>query len=342
MFGKSTRIERSFTMSIGELIFQVHSDRLLIVDHKGGVLETPITSDEMQTLSEFCDKSKDILQPIPGNTIVYINDSGPQKITLMRDERGNYLLLLNQQLQFTSQSEEIYHEALVGPAVCSLSKAPKTFLILGGGDGLVAKQIFKENPKAKVVLVDFDKNITDLFTDDVVMKQFNEDSMVKCKVINDDAFEFVRNIKHKFDVIICDFPDPDHEIFNKLYSSEFYSNVVNLLEEGGVLAVQSGSLAKESKCFKCIQKTIQSAGFKTITYYTPSSYGELVYTVGQLEKTPSPDFSKSSREYATISQEYFDNAMSTFRPGSYSTEDVEINTVENEMALKYRTEELKR
>lgn len=158
MFGKAnTRIERSFTMSIGELIFQVHSDKLLIVDHKGGVLQTPITSDEMQTLSEFCEKSKDILQPIPGNTIVYINDSGPQKITLMKDEKDNYLLLLNQQLQFTTQSEEIYHEALVGPAVCAIKHYPKSFLILGGGDGLVAKQIFKENPNARVTLVDFDR-----------------------------------------------------------------------------------------------------------------------------------------------------------------------------------------
>lgn len=342
MFGKAnTRIERSFTMSIGELIFQVHSDKLLIVDHKGGVLQTPITSDEMQTLSEFCEKSKDILQPIPGNTIVYINDSGPQKITLMKDEKDNYLLLLNQQLQFTTQSEEIYHEALVGPAVCAIKHYPKSFLILGGGDGLVAKQIFKENPNARVTLVDFDKNITDLFTDDIVMKEFNEDSMVKCKVINDDAFEFVRNIDIKFDIIICDFPDPDNEIFNKLYSSEFYANVTNLLVEGGALAVQSGSLAKESKSFKCIEKSIQSVGFKTKTYYTPSSYGDLVYTLAMLDKIPTPLFGRSERTYKTLSQIYFDNAMCTFRPGSYSLEEVEVNTVENKMALKYRTAELK-
>lgn len=342
MFGKSNaKIERSFTMSIGELIFQVHSDKLLIVDHNGGILQTPITSDEMQTLSEFCEKSKDILQPIPGNTIVYINDSGPQKITLMKDEKDNYLLLLNQQLQFTSQSEEIYHEALVGPVVCSVDSPPKNFLILGGGDGLVAKQVFKENPEAKVVLVDFDKNITDLFTDDVVMKQFNEDSMVKCKVINDDAFEFVRNVSAKFDVIICDFPDPDDVIFNKLYSLEFYNNVKNLLVEGGALAVQSGSLAKESKSFKCIEKTIQASGFSTITFYTPSSYGDLVYTVGRLDTKPTPNFSKSIRKYKTLSQEFFEKGMCTFRPGAYSEDEVEINTVENLAALEYRAEELR-
>lgn len=341
MFYRSVRVERSFTISIAELLFQINGNTLLVANSKGVVIETPITSDEIDSLISFCEKTKDVLHPIPGNTIVYINDAGPQKITLMRDEKGNYLLLLNQQLQFTTQSEEIYHEALVGPVTCSVDNPPKKFLILGGGDGLVAKQVFKENPEAEVVLVDFDKTITDLFTDDVVMKEFNEDSMIKCKVINDDAFEFVKNHTVKYDVILCDFPDPDHEIFNKLYSLEFYNNVKNLLVEGGALAVQSGSLVKQSKSFKCIKKTIEASGFNTITFYTPSSYGDLVYTVGRLDKKPTPDFSKSIRKYKTLSQEFFEKGMCTFRPGAYSEEDVEINTVENFAALDYRIEELK-
>jgi spermidine synthase len=341
MFYRSVRVERSFTISVADLLFQIRGNTLLVGDSNGVVVNTPITSDEIDTLVSFCEKTKDILNPIPGSTVVYVNDAGPQKITLMRDEKGNYLLILNNQLQFTTQSEEIYHEALVGPVTCSVEKKPTKFLILGGGDGLVAKQIFKENPEAEVVLVDFDKTITDLFTDDIVMKEFNEDSMIKCKVINDDAFEFVKSHTTRYDVIICDFPDPDHEIFNKLYSLEFYNNVKNLLVEGGALAVQSGSLVNESKSFKCIQKTIEASGFNTITFYTPSSYGDLVYTIGRLDKKPTPDFSKSIRKYKTLSQEFFEKGMCTFRPGAYSEEDVEINTVENFAALDYRTEELK-
>lgn len=341
MFYRNTRIERSFTISIGELIFQVTNNHLFIADPKGVLISTPITSDEMDTLISFCEKTKDMLQPIPGNTIVYINDSGPQKITIMKDARGEYLLLLNQQLQFTTQSEEIYHEALVGPAVCSVEKSPKKFLILGGGDGLVAKQVFKENPEAEVLLVDFDKIITDLFLEDEVLIGFNEGAMSKCTIKNDDAFEFVKNHTDKYDIIVCDFPDPDHEIFNKLYSIEFYKNVKNLLVDGGALAVQSGSLARDSKSFKCIEKTIQSAGFNTITFYTPSSYGDLVYTVGQLGKTPAPDFSRSLRQYKTLSQQFFEKGMCTFRPGSYSEDEVEINTEDNYAALYYRREELK-
>ncbi len=343
---KNTRIDRSFTMSSGNLIFQITNNILTVFDKNGNRMSTPTSSDEMQSLSEFCIKSKDILCPFPGNEIVYTNDSGYQNLILFKDERNNYTLVINDQVQFITHSEEIYHEALVGPAVCSLDRIPKKFLILGGGDGLVAKQIYKENPEAEVLLVDFDRNMLELFKNDSVMIEFNENSLNKCQLFCEDAFEFSKNIEglytKKFDIIICDFPDPDDEILNKLYSLEFYSNVKKLLADKGCLAVQSGSLVKNSISFKCIAKTVEKSGFNIKTFYTPSSYGELVYTIAMEDKIPVPDFSKSKRKYETLSQEYFDKAMSNFRPGTCSEEEVDVNTVENFKAYDDRTYEIKR
>lgn len=340
MFGKKTKIERSFTTSVSDLIFQVRNDHLIIEDLYGNLLATPVTADDMEILIFFGQKATNVLSPAPGTRIVYTNEDGPQKISLLRDEKENYVLIINNQIQFTTHSEEIYHEAIVGPITCSIKEKPNNFLILGGGDGLVAKQIFKENPEAKVTLVDFDKSITDLFLLDPVMREFNEDAMTKCNIKNADAFTFVQDHEEKYDVIICDFPDPDDIIFNKLYSLEFYSSLIPLLNEGGGIAVQSGSLVKESKCFKCIVKTLQEAGFKTKTFYTPTSFGDLVYAIGMLNEVPTPDFSRSIRKYKTLSQDFFEKAMLTFRPGLFSEEEVEINTVENNKALLYRKEEL--
>jgi spermidine synthase len=340
MFSKKTRIERSFTTSVNDLVFQVHNNQLTIGDLHGHFLATSITASDMETLIFFCQKAANVLSPTPGNIVVYTNDVGPQRLSLLRDEKNNYMLIINDQIQFTTNSEEIYHEALVGPITCSLKEKPTKFLILGGGDGLVAKQIFKENPNAQVTLVDFDKNITDLFLSDPIMVEINENSMAKCTILNEDAFEFAKSNTTKYDVIICDFPDPDDIIFNKLYSLEFYLSLIPLLNNGGGIAVQSGSLVKKSKCFKCIAHTIQAAGFKTKTFYTPTSFGDLVYTIGKLDETPAPNFSKSNREYKTLSQEFFEKAMTTFRPDICSEEEVEINTVENNMALLYRTGEV--
>jgi spermidine synthase len=340
MFSRKTRIERSFTASVNDLVFQVHKNHLTIGDLYGRFLATSVTASDMETLIFFCQKAMNVLSPTPGNTVVYENDVGPQRLTLLKDEKNNHILIINDQIQFTTNSEEIYHEALVGPITCSVKDDPKKFLILGGGDGLVAKQIFKENPEAKITLVDFDKNITDLFLLDPVMKEINEDSMTKCDIKNEDAFVFAQTHTEKYDIIICDFPDPDDIIFSKLYSLEFYLSLIPLLNEGGGLAVQSGSLIKESKCFNCIKKTLEAAGFKTKTFYTPTSFGDLVYTIGKLDEVPMPDFSKSKRKYNTLSQEFFEKAMSTFRPGVWSKQEVEVNTVENNVALVYRMEEV--
>ena len=255
MHKRQHRVERSYTISIGNLIFQIRNNMLLVQNEAGVLVHTSIAKEELITLSDFSKKATDIVDPIPGSTLVYQNEEGPQKVSLFLDERNNYLLLINNQVQFTTDSELVYHEALVGPAVCSSNSTPSKFLILGGGDGLAAKQIFKENSKAEVTLVDFDKNITDLFIQDENLKKFNEYSMSKCHIVNEDAFYFVQDHEKKYDIIICDFPDPDEEIFNKLYSLEFYLNLAPLLNAGGVISVQSGSLGNDSKCFKCIKKT---------------------------------------------------------------------------------------
>ena len=340
MSDKQQLIVRTFTISIGELIFQVQPNSLFVAKNANNeqiLLHTEVREEDMAILESFANKARTIIAPLPSTEIIYSIVQGPQKITLFKNELDNYVLVINNQVQFTTDSEVIYHEALVSPAIASVSDAKK-ILILGGGDGLASKQIFKEIPNAEITLVDFDKNITDIFTLDPVMCKFNEYSMKKCTVLNEDAFEYVFKDKEKYDIIICDFPDPDDEIFNKLYSLEFYTQVKTLLNPNGVISVQSGSLVRDSDCFKCINKTLQSAGFKTIKYYTPTSYGELVYSLGKVEQLPEPRF---VNKLQTINQEYFIKAMSTFRPDHLLNEEVTVNTVDNMAALNYRKKELR-
>jgi spermidine synthase len=51
-------------------------------------------------------------------------------------------LFLNGHLQFSSRDEYRYHEALVHPALAA-HPAPARVLILGGGDGLAAREILR-------------------------------------------------------------------------------------------------------------------------------------------------------------------------------------------------------
>ncbi len=334
-----------FAVSIADLLFEIETNVLTVTNKKTQQMFTKVTAEDMEILEAFASRASEIVSPIPGNEIIYQINDGPQKITVLKDSRDNYTLIINNQIQFTTDSEEIYHEALVHPAIGAFTNQedrtviPQTFLILGGGDGLVAKQIFKYNPKAQVVLVDFDPSITDMFTYDPRLTAFNEASMSSCIVVNDDAFEFVKSNSDRYDVIICDFPDPDEKMFNKLYSKEFYENVSNLLNKSGVLAVQSGSLVTNSKSYPCIYKTIEASGFKTLKFYTPTSYGDLCYCIAKKNHTPFVLLDVTMK-YKTISQKFFDNAMTCFRPGLLTEDEVEVNTVENMAAYNYRKKEV--
>jgi spermidine synthase len=335
---KNNRIQRSFIVQIADLVFHVEPNKLTVGNGKTFV-ETECSVNDIEVLEAFAAQAKSILSPLPNSKVVYNITDGPQNITLVK-KNSDYMLIINSQIQFTTQSEEIYHEALVMPAFGS-ARDPKTCLILGGGDGLAAKQIFKHYPNTEVTLVDFDKNITDLFTNDPVMAEINEGAMKKCTVINDDAYYYVYNDEKKYDVIICDFPDPDHEIFNKLYSFEFYEQVKTRLNENGAMVVQSGSLVPNSKCFPCIKRTLEEAGFETLSYYTPTTYGELVYNLCvKMEDKYTTPYISFPPNLKTMDLDFFQNAMCNLRPGLISKDVVEVNTVENNAALSYRVEEL--
>lgn len=329
------RILKSFTMSVNDILFEV-ANNTLTVSKNGVKIATDIRTEELGMLEAFCLKAKDIVEPMPGNSVVYSIKGEDQDVVLLKDTKGIYTLIINNQIQFITEMEVVYHEALVSPAVACVPTV-KEVLILGGGDGLAAKQLFKELGDISITLVDFDKNITDIFTYDEVMCEFNENAMKKCTVINDDAYEFVTNCTNKYDVIICDFPDPDDQIFNKLYSLEFYSNVKKLLNKNGAVGVQCGSVAGDSKCFLSIKKTLEASGFITRGYYTSCDFAELTYCLAKLDSEPLPIF---RNKYETLDQYFFDNAMTVFRPKVRFDTEVKVNTVENLAAFNYRKEEL--
>ena len=76
-----------------------------------------------------------------GENIIYTQATPYQRIVLTH-QKSDYRLYLNNNLQFSSQDEYRYHEALVHPA---MSMAPKidNVLVLGGGDGLAVREVLK-------------------------------------------------------------------------------------------------------------------------------------------------------------------------------------------------------
>ncbi|MCX6318654.1 MAG: polyamine aminopropyltransferase [Bacteroidetes bacterium] len=214
------------------------------------------------------------------DNVVFAQSSPYQRIVITRNKR-ELRLFLNGNLQFSSADEYRYHEALVHPALSSVT-APEKVLVLGGGDGLAVREILKYPSVKKIVLVDLDKAVTRLFSSQEMLLRINQSSLLnkKVTVINADAFSWLRQNKELFDAVIIDFPDPSSFSIGKLYSTIFYRILKNSMRPEGIAVIQSTSPYVAPRSFWCVDTTLREAGFYTRPYhnYVPS-FGEWGYII---------------------------------------------------------------
>lgn len=198
--------------------------------------------------------------------VILSKQTAYQKIVITK-HKDDIRLFLDGNLQFSSMDEYRYHEALVHIPMM-YAKNHNRVLILGGGDGLAAREVLKYNDVEEIVLVDIDKKMTDLCASDKQIAQLNNNSLKndKLTVINEDGYMYVQENQNRFDVIIIDFPDPNNESLNKLYTNVFYNYIKANLTENGVMVCQSTSPYYAKNSFWCINKTVKSQ-FNTVIPY---------------------------------------------------------------------------
>jgi len=204
-------------------------------------------------------------------------------------------LYLNGNLQFSSRDEYRYHEALVHTPLCSLDK-PRRVLILGGGDGLAAREVLRYPSVEQVLLVDLDPAMTALFRDHHNLSRLNDHSLsdARLRIVNADAFVWVtENKEAPFDAIVVDFPDPSNYAVGKLYTKTFYQRLHALLTPAGALSVQCTSPLFARRSYWCIVETMRAAGWQVRPYhlYVPS-FGEWGFTLASQGVPAHPEVSR--------------------------------------------------
>ena len=222
--------------------------------------------------------------------VIYSKSTRYQRIVLTKAP-GDLRLFLNGNLQFSSRDEYRYHEALVHVGLAAIPEAKK-ILVLGGGDGLAVREILKYPGVDSVTLVDLDSAMTELFRTHDALTNLNENSLnhPKVRVINEDAFVWLRSQKERFDFIVVDFPDPSNYSIGKLYSNSFYSILKDALSQSGIMVIQSTSPYVAKKSFWCVENTLKSVGLKTVPYhaYVPS-FGEWGFVLGTKGDFEAPE-----------------------------------------------------
>jgi len=224
-------------------------------------------------------------QKLYRDPIVYTEQTNYQQIILTK-EQGDLRLFLDGQLQFSSTDEYRYHETLVHPTV-AMSESKENVLILGGGDGLAVRELVKHDEVHSITVVDLDPNVTELAKTHRDIVELNEQSLMdnRVKIINQDAFSFLKDAKKLFDVILVDLPDPNNESLNKLYTLEFYQLIRNHLRPGGAVMIQATSPTFATEVYWGINHTVQAAGLETANLHVDiPSFGDWGFILAKREQ----------------------------------------------------------
>lgn len=203
--------------------------------------------------------------------LLYYKESPYQKIAFFSEKDGSYTLTLDGFWQFNSKCEHIYHECLFTlPGL--FPNTLENVLVLGGGDGLGARELLKYKTVKNIDLVDLDPEIIAFAKKNGVMRRLNQDSFNKGKVniTTVDAKKWLKQSKPtQYDLIIIDFPDPTTDSLWDLYTVKLYKQIRKRLSEHGVVTIQSGSY--NTREFQKIYKRLSKVFPYIIGYHTGAS-----------------------------------------------------------------------
>jgi spermidine synthase len=223
------------------------------------------------------------------DAVIYAESTPYQRIVLTASKH-ELRLYLNSNLQFSTKDEYRYHEALVHPGLSRLPNA-KNVLILGGGDGLAAREVLRYPRIESVTLVDLDPAMTRLFATNELLTSHNQNALTspRVKVENADAFIWLGEQRGPFDFVIIDFPDPSNFSLGKLYSTTFYQRLRRSMSPEAALVVQSTSPFVARKSFWCVDATLQASGLHTEPYHTfVPSFGEWGFILASHKPLSAP------------------------------------------------------
>ena len=276
--------------------------------------------------------------------IVYQEQTRYQKIVVTQ-WKDDYWLFINGSTQFSTYDEERYHEPLVHPLL-GLIKERKDILLLGGGDGLAAREILKYPDVENLTLVDLDPAMSRLARQDKIFLGINHGSLndPRVRVINQDAYQFIKNSVDLYDAVIIDLPDPKSVSLSLLYSLGFYKMVEKHLKPFGAMVTQSTSPLYSPEAFLCIKKTLEAAGFSTLPYQNSvPSMGQWGWVLGARQKAMPAQRLKqdlTALEFADIKTRFLNRdamiSMAHFGKGLFEKEaQIEPNTQFDHNILKY-------
>jgi spermidine synthase len=166
-----------------------------------------------------------------------------QKVDIIDTYTYGRLLILDGKTQSAEFDEHIYHEALVHPAMV-MHENPKQILVMGGGEGAMLREICRYPKVEKIVMVDIDSKVVEMCREHLPEWHQGSFDDQRVELLHMDARQYLEESDQKYDIIYSDLTEPYEEGPSRLlFTVEFYRMLKTRLNQGGILAVQSGGFS---------------------------------------------------------------------------------------------------
>uniref|UniRef100_A0A182X5Q5 PABS domain-containing protein n=1 Tax=Anopheles quadriannulatus TaxID=34691 RepID=A0A182X5Q5_ANOQN len=218
-----------------------------------------------------------------------------QDIKIIQSESHGVVLILDGIIQCTERDEFAYQEMISFLPLCCHPN-PQRVLIVGGGDGGVAREVAKHPAVLEVHQVEIDERVVELSKQYLPFMACGFESP-KLKLTIGDGFEYMKQHEGAFDVIITDSSDPIGPA-ESLFRESYFELVKRALKPNGIICSQGGSFWLDAGH---VRETLDYCRkhFPRVTYGLAAvpSYptGQIGFFIASLN--PETDFREPARKF---------------------------------------------
>lgn len=170
--------------------------------------------------------------------MLYDSNTEHQRLKVFQNGQFGRILTLDDVVQTTEGDNFIYHEMLTHVPILAHGNA-KRVLIIGGGDGGMAREALRHRSVEHVTMVEIDAGVVDFSKEYLPMLSDGAFDDPRLNLVINDGALFMKENTEKFDVIIVDSTDPigPGEV---LFTDTFYGHAARSLTEDGIIVTQNG------------------------------------------------------------------------------------------------------
>ena len=172
------------------------------------------------------------------NKQLFAGESEYQRIDVFESPEFGKFVALDGEIVFSDADEFVYDE-MVTHVPMAVHPHVKNVLIIGGGDGGVAKELIRYPDIETIDVVEVDKMFVDVCRDifPEVAAGMNDP---RVNIHYEDGLRFLRSKRSQYDLIINDSTDPFGHT-EGLFTKEFYGSCYKALREDGIMVYQHRS-----------------------------------------------------------------------------------------------------